>query len=103
MIGETGVNQVGGDKSRWIWRSFRHKLPHYTHVRALVIFSAADWRADFRVDSSPQALAATRRAFGAPLFGSSRETLLGTPSNLGRPHRRFHRGHPVGSPHRGRN
>jgi Glycosyl hydrolase family 26 len=93
MIGETGVNQVGGDKSRWIATSFRHKLPRYTHVRALVIFDAADERADFRVDSSAGALAAIRRAFETRLFGSSREALLNMPPSLGAGHRSRRRSH----------
>jgi membrane-bound metal-dependent hydrolase YbcI (DUF457 family) len=97
MIAETGVNDAGGNKPRWISRSLLRKLPRYTHVRALVWFDSADSRADFRVDSSAGSLAAIRRAFGAPIYSSSSEVLLNTPTQLQsahrghRPHRKGHR------------
>ena len=87
MIGETGVSQSGGDKSSWVSMTFRHKLRRYTHVRALVMYSAADHRADFRIDSSPEALAAMRGALETNLFASSQQLLLSTPPELPAIHR----------------
>jgi membrane-bound metal-dependent hydrolase YbcI (DUF457 family) len=82
MIGETGVNQIGGNKPRWLGQTLRRVLPKYTHVRAMVWFSAADDRADFRVDSSPRSLAAFRGALGQPLFAGDAARLLATPTRL---------------------
>jgi beta-mannanase len=92
MIGEVGAAEAGGNKARWISRSFSRVLPRYSHVRALVWFDSADSRANFRVDSSEASLAAIRRVFANRLFSSSRSVLLSTPSRIGRRHhRRRHR------------
>jgi membrane-bound metal-dependent hydrolase YbcI (DUF457 family) len=85
MIGEMGVNEAGGNKARWVSSALRKYLPRYRHVRAAVWWSDADERADFRVDSSPAALAAFRSALAATAYASSPQQLLSTPSLLGPP------------------
>jgi membrane-bound metal-dependent hydrolase YbcI (DUF457 family) len=93
MIGEVGAAESGGDKARWISRSFGRALPRYRHVRALVWFDSADGRANFRVDSSEASLAAIRRVFAGRLFNSSRNLLLSTPARIGPRHHRRRRHH----------
>jgi membrane-bound metal-dependent hydrolase YbcI (DUF457 family) len=95
MIGETGVNQSGGNKPRWLTRSLRRDLPKYRNVRAVVWFSAADHRADFRVNSSPRALAALRVALRQPLFANDAAALLSTPPLLPvkKKKKKYRRGH----------
>jgi membrane-bound metal-dependent hydrolase YbcI (DUF457 family) len=67
MIAEVGSGEAGGSKARWLRRALGRQLPRLKRVRAVVWFSATD-RADFRVDSSPPALAAFRRQINAPLY-----------------------------------
>jgi hypothetical protein len=82
VIAETGAGQEGGDKAEWIESAFTRELPGFSRVRALVWFDGVDEHADLRVDSSPQALAAFRRAISAPRYAGTRETLLATPDAL---------------------
>lgn len=67
MIAETGSNEAGGNKARWLRRTLRHQLPRLKRVRAVVWFDAPDG-ADFRVDSSPDALDAFRAGISSPLY-----------------------------------
>jgi membrane-bound metal-dependent hydrolase YbcI (DUF457 family) len=67
MIAETGSNEAGGDKARWLRRTLTRQLPRLKRVRAVVWFDATDG-SDFRVDSSPGALAAFRKAISSPLY-----------------------------------
>jgi membrane-bound metal-dependent hydrolase YbcI (DUF457 family) len=67
MIAEVGANEAGGSKARWLRRTLGRQLPRLRRVRAVVWFSATDG-ADFRVDSSPSALAAFRRGIGPKLY-----------------------------------
>jgi len=82
MIAEMGVNEAGGDKARWITRTLRRVLPRYRHVRAVVWWSAADIRADFRVNSSDRALAALRVGLQNPIFAADAAQLLSVPPLL---------------------
>jgi len=94
MLGEIGVNEAGGSKPDWISRTLQRALPRYRHVRALVWFDSADWRADFRVDSSVASLTAFRRALQLPVYGEGRKQLLATPSRIGSArHRKTGDGH----------
>jgi membrane-bound metal-dependent hydrolase YbcI (DUF457 family) len=67
MIAETGSNEAGGSKARWLHKVLVRQLPRLKRVRAVVWFDATDG-ADFRVDSSPGALAAFRRGIRSPLY-----------------------------------
>jgi membrane-bound metal-dependent hydrolase YbcI (DUF457 family) len=72
MIAETGSNEAGGDKARWLQRSLRLQLPRLKRVRAVVWFDATD-EADFRIDSSSAALAAFRDGIRAKLYSGDGE------------------------------
>jgi membrane-bound metal-dependent hydrolase YbcI (DUF457 family) len=70
MIAETGSNESGGSKARWLHRVLARQLPRLKRVRAVVWFDATDG-ADFRIDSSPGALAAFREGIRSPLYSGS--------------------------------
>ena len=72
MIAETGSNEAGGDKAHWLHRTLRRQLPRLKRVRAVVWFDATD-EADFRVDSSPAALAAFRSGIQPKLYSGDGE------------------------------
>ena len=70
MIAETGSNEAGGSKARWLHRVLAHQLPRLKRVRAVVWFDATDG-ADFRIDSSAGALEAFRKGISSPLYSGS--------------------------------
>jgi beta-mannanase len=72
MIAETGSNEAGGDKARWLHRTLVRQLPRLKRVRAVVWFDATD-EADFRVDSSPAALSAFRSGIQSKLYSGDGE------------------------------
>lgn len=82
MIGETGSNDVGGDKSAWIASALGREAPRFPRIRALVWFDSETPRGNFRVDTSPDSLAAFRRAVSAPVYRGTGRTLLATSSSL---------------------
>lgn len=82
MIAETGSSEDGGDKAAWITSALRHEAPRFPRVRALVWYDGETPRGNFRVDSSPQSLAALRRALRSPVYDGTRATLLATPASL---------------------
>jgi endoglucanase len=61
MIAEWGCAERGGDKAAWIDQFFRDLPSIFPEVDAVVLFSQVD-EDDFRVNSSPAALDAYRRA-----------------------------------------
>ncbi len=67
MIAEIGSNEAGGSKARWLRRTLGRQLPRLKRIRAVVWFDATDG-ADFRVDSSPAALAAFRQGIGSAVY-----------------------------------
>ncbi len=67
MIAETGSDESGGSKVQWLRRTLSHQLPRLKRVRAVVWFDAPDG-SDFRVDSSPAALAAFREGISSPFY-----------------------------------
>lgn len=81
MIGETGsVEGTPGRKAIWIRRAFSRGLPRYPHIRAVVWFSDIHPRGmDWRVDTSPSALAALAMVTQKPRYGKQRGFLLITP------------------------
>ena len=69
MIAETAAGEDGGNKAEWISSALEREAPEFANVRALVWFNDEDPKADLRVDSSPAALAAFRKAIAAPGYG----------------------------------
>ncbi len=81
VIAETGSGQTDGDKAAWVTSALRRELPHFERVRAVVWYNAVD-RSDFRVASSPAALAAFRQGIALPRDGAGRAQLLATTPRL---------------------
>jgi hypothetical protein len=82
MIGETGSNDVGGDKAAWIASALGHEVPRFPRIRALVWFDSETPRGDFRIDTSRDSLAAFRRAVAAPVYRGTGRTVLMVPPSL---------------------
>ncbi len=61
MIAEFASSEEGGDKALWIGEAFRHLKESYPHVKAFVWFDIVK-ETDWAIDSSPESLAAFRRA-----------------------------------------
>jgi len=59
FIAETGCAMVGGDKGAWIEEMFGELSSSYPRVKGVVWFNARKER-DWRIESSPQSLAAFR-------------------------------------------
>jgi hypothetical protein len=69
MIAETGSAEAGGDKGAWIIQGFLNDLPtRYPRIR-MVVWYSENKETDWRVDSSPGALAAWRAVVASPLYG----------------------------------
>jgi beta-mannanase len=65
---ETGCSEAGGDKAAWLTDALTVQLPDsYPRVEAVVWFDE-NKETDWRIDSSPAALAAFRRAVRAPTY-----------------------------------
>jgi membrane-bound metal-dependent hydrolase YbcI (DUF457 family) len=84
MIAETGsVEGAGEAKSIWIRTAVRRILPRLKHVRALVWWSAVHPNGtDWRIDTSPAALAALGGALQPARFSPARRFLFSTPGWL---------------------
>lgn len=68
MIAETGSVELGGNKAAWITDAFLNIIPNdFPLIRAVVIFESIDEH-DWRMDSSPSALAAFRSVVASPLY-----------------------------------
>ena len=71
LIAEISAGEVGGDKARWIERTFAKDLPRLPRVRAVVWFNARhDW-AEFAVDSSRASLRAFRKGVADPRYSGT--------------------------------
>ena len=68
MIAETASTEHGGDKAAWILQTFLGDVPKYPAVRAVIWFNEADGASDFRINSSPAALAAFREVLNAAAY-----------------------------------
>lgn len=75
LIAETGSGEEDGDKAEWVRSALLRELPNFELVRAVVWFNSVD-RSDFRVASSPSALAAFREGIAQPQYGGGRTELL---------------------------
>lgn len=82
MIAETGSSEDGGDKAAWIASALGREAPRFPKVRALIWFDEEAPSGDFRVDSSPPALRAFRRAIASPAYAGTRGDLLSAPPSL---------------------
>ena len=71
MIAETAAGEVGGDKPRWIQRTFAHDLRRMPLVRALVWFNGRQEWADWDVDSTRASLRAFRSAVASPRYAGT--------------------------------
>jgi hypothetical protein len=68
IIAETGCAETGGDKSRWLRNAFLRDLPgQLPAVRAVVWFNERR-EADWRLQSTPESLAAARKVFTSRPF-----------------------------------
>jgi hypothetical protein len=84
IVTETASNQSGGDKAAWVASALEREIPQFSAVRAVVWFTEPFNGVDARIDSSPAALRAFRRAADSPRYSLTRSELLATPSVLPR-------------------
>ncbi len=76
MITETASAELGGNKAAWITQAFLYGIPtHLPRVRAVVWWQHDDQGADWRVDSSPAALASFRAVAASPLYSAGASVL----------------------------
>lgn len=69
IVTEVASAEIGGDKAAWIRRGFLDEIPRlFPRVSAVVWFNVQK-EADWRVDSSPAALAAFREVAASSLYG----------------------------------
>jgi hypothetical protein len=78
MIAEMGSDEEANrSKAEWITSMFDRELPRFREIRAIVWFNSPHGdRIDFRIDSSPESLAAYRSATASPAYRGGREELL---------------------------
>jgi hypothetical protein len=81
LIAETGSGEEDGDKAAWVKSALLRELANFELVRAVVWFNGVD-RSDFRIASSPAALAAFREGIAAPRYGAGRAELLAAPQRV---------------------
>lgn len=95
ILAEMGSTEDGGMKSAWVSTALGRGIPRFSHIRAIVWWSTQDpkGRGDFRVGSSPTALAAIREALATTRYESDRSLLLATPRRIGHLPRRAKHSH----------
>lgn len=86
ILAETGSGESGGSKAHWVSALLNRLVPRMRHVFAVVFWSVDDYRGDFRVNSSGEALGALQRALRSSLYDSSRGRVERVPARVG--HRR---------------
>jgi hypothetical protein len=90
IVGETGSSESGGNKAEWVSSALTREIPKMPRIRAVVWFDAPFEGAgessglDPRVDSSPAALHAFRKAISSPFYALDRAGLLATPVSYAR-------------------
>lgn len=72
VIAEVGCADAGGDKARWLRDARAAVARDYSSIRGVVWFNV-DKECDWRVDSSPESLAAFRSTWGHDREGAMRE------------------------------
>lgn len=75
MIGETASAPQGGNKARWISRSFRMLPRRFKRIRAVIWFDR-DKETNWTINSSPASLAAWRRVVSSRTYSGSAASLL---------------------------
>ena len=71
IIGETASAEQGGDKAAWVASAFTTEIPTlFPRIKAVLWFDA-NKETDWRVNSSPAALAAYQQAAAAPAYHAS--------------------------------
>lgn len=71
LVAEVGCTEKGGDKAAWIRRAFFSAIPdHFPRIKAVVWFHA-DKETDWRVNSSPDALASYKKVLGHRIYAES--------------------------------
>ncbi len=69
MIAETASAEAGGDKAAWIRQGLLHDVPEkLPRVRAVIWFDRVK-ETNWRIDSTPQSLAAWRDVVASPIYG----------------------------------
>jgi hypothetical protein len=71
IIAETGSSETGGDKAAWIRNAFMSTIPQSFPRVVAVLWFNEDREDDWRVNSSPAALAAYREVVGCSIYGGS--------------------------------
>jgi beta-mannanase len=72
ILTETAAPEVGGDKAEWITDTYSEILADYPELRGVIWYDKHDESGrDFRIDSSPAALAAFRHAVANPRWLSA--------------------------------
>jgi mannan endo-1,4-beta-mannosidase len=81
MLAEIGCATRGGDKAAWMRETLLHAIPErHPEIRAVVWFDHhRPEHADWRIDSSPDSLAAWREAIADPRYQLSAGELLRLP------------------------
>lgn len=69
ILAEFGSAEVGGSKADWLADMVVRLKEDFDRVHAVVFFDKLD-KADFRIDSSPEALRAARELAGDPAFAA---------------------------------
>ena len=70
VLAEFGSAEVGGSKAVWTDDMAARLQQDYRRVRAVVFFDKTYEQADFRINSSPPALAAARKMANEPYFSA---------------------------------
>jgi beta-mannanase len=71
MIAETGCVEQGGHKAAWIAAAYSVELPKYFPAVKTIVWFNQITQEDWRVESSPTALAAFATAIRAPIYASN--------------------------------
>lgn len=71
MIVETAAGEVGGNKPRWITRTFGSDLRRMPRVRAVVWFNGRAHWANWSVNSTPASLRAFRTAVASRRYSGT--------------------------------
>jgi hypothetical protein len=69
ILSEMGSGEAGGNKAAWIREGFLKAIPDEFPRVAAVVWFDYDKEEDWRVNSSPEALAAFREVVADPLYG----------------------------------
>lgn len=83
ILAEIGSGESGGSKAHWVSSMLNRLVPRMRHVFAVAFWSVQDYRGDYRVNSSGEALGALQRSLRSPLYQSSRSRVERVPARVG--------------------